>query len=75
MTNTVHMLASFYLLLKTGLSQDEFMNKFNIDTIVDSKIQFVLPDGSTYEATFASLEGLELDTFEEQEKATAQNEQ
>lgn len=74
--NTAHVLTSFYLMFNTDLSLEEFQNKFDLETIIGSKIEFTLPDGSVHTATFASLEEMKIDEFEEsedKEKVTKQS--
>lgn len=70
MKNTVHLLTTFYLLFDTDLSLEEFTEKFSHDNIINSKVAVTLPDGSTYNASFADLVESNVVEFEENKNAT-----
>ena len=66
--NTAHVIASFYLLFNTGLTQEEFEIKFHKDVLINSQVTVTLSDGSVHSANFADLLELKIDSFEEEEK-------
>lgn len=71
--NVAHVLASFYLMVSTDLTDEEFNNKFTKDTIIASKIEMTLPDGSVCKVSFADLLTIKVEEFVEQEEATKQS--
>jgi hypothetical protein len=71
MKKSVHLSASFYLLFETDLDLEEFQNKYHQENIIDSKVEFILPNGDVHKAVFAGLEDLKIVDFEDnKEKAT-----
>lgn len=68
MKNQVHVQSKFHLMFQTDLSEEEFQNKFNEETIVGSIIQLVTPDGSVHKVSFACLEGFKVEEFEVNEE-------
>lgn len=77
MKNTAHVQATFYLMFKTELDEEEYQSKFNEETLVGSKVEITLPNGCTYQACLSDLIGWEKVDFEENkvdiEKATKQS--
>lgn len=65
MKNTAHVQATFYLMFKTELDEEEYQNKFNEETLVGSKVEITLPDGRTYQACLSDLVGWDKVDFEE----------
>jgi hypothetical protein len=75
MNNAAHVLASFYLILDTAMNLEEFQNKFSIETIVGSKVEITLPDGSVHKVSFSALTEFEISEFignDDEEEATKQ---
>jgi hypothetical protein len=68
MSNVAHVNASFYLRIETDLSEEEYFNKFDRETIAASKVELVLPDGSVHKVSLADLVKFETEEFEENEK-------
>lgn len=53
--NVAHVQAGLYLMFDTELTEKESSNVFNKETIVNSKVEVTLPDGSVLEASFADM--------------------
>ncbi|MFO1442911.1 hypothetical protein KDN24_06735 [Bacillus sp. Bva_UNVM-123] len=74
MKNSAHFEAGLYLLFETNLNEDEIKNVITTETIINSKVEITLPDGSVHKASFVNLNSLTLVDFEDQnidkEKAT-----
>lgn len=74
MNNVAHAVASFYLLVNTHLTEEEFCNKFTKENIIASKIEMTLPDGSVHSVSFADLLTIKVEEFEDNtEEATKQS--
>lgn len=51
-----HVSATFHLIFDTNRMGGEAVSNINVDTIVDSHVKIVMPDGNVYEAKLAMLE-------------------
>jgi hypothetical protein len=68
MSNVAHVTASFYLRIETDLSEKEYNNKFNKETLAASNIQLILADGSVHRVSLADLLDFKTEEFEENKK-------
>jgi hypothetical protein len=68
MSNIAHVTASFYLRIETDLTEEEYNNKFNKETIAASKVELTLPDGSVHMVSLADILSYDTEEFEENEK-------
>jgi hypothetical protein len=68
MSNIAHVNASFYLRIETELTEEEYFNKFDKETIVASKVELTLPDGSVHKVSLADILTFDTEEFEENEK-------
>ncbi|MED3550173.1 hypothetical protein [Cytobacillus praedii] len=76
MTNAALVSVKFHLLLETLLGKVDFINKYNLDSLLeDSIVELRLPEGGVHRESLATLLDIELVEFEDNnvkqnEKAT-----